>query len=537
MISPMSPLMGPPPLLPRISDYAGWMALHRPDDEAMVLDDRRWSYAELAHAVDELARALIVAGVAKGDRVATLQTPHPDYLVSFLASASIGAIWVGLNPRYQFEELAYVVADAAPKVLLARTCIGGRDYRDMLTDLRACSPTLDKVVTFADEPPVADFACWEAFIAAGERCADADLTAARAGCGGFDPCLIGYTSGSTGRPKGAVLHHHGLAAFSLAQNRLWPVTPLRVVNYFPVNHVGCVVDVSLPTLLAGGTILFLEQFDPRASLALMATEGATLWGSVPTCFQMQLDVPDFETFDLSAVQLILWEGAAMPVDLLRRLHAIHPRLATNYGMTETTSGITAIEPTDDLEVLANSVGPAFPGVEIRLVDAGGNDVATGKSGEIWARSPYNLLRYWNRARETAEALTSDGWFKTGDLAVRRPDGRYRIVGRLKEMFKSGGYNVYPREVETAIEAHPDVEQVAVVSSEDPTWQEIGVAFVVAREPLSIAEVEAWCRERLANYKIPKRFVFVTALPLLPIGKVDKPALRQMAVNGAGTCSA
>lgn len=225
----------------------------------------------------------------------------------------------------------------------------------------------------------------------------------------------------------------------------------------------------------------------------------------------------------------------MPVDLLRRLHAIHPRLATNYGMTETTSGITAIEPTDDLEVLANSVGPAFPGVEIRLVDAGGNDVATGESGEIWARSPYNLLRYWNRARETAEALTSDGWFKTGDLAVRRPDGRYRIVGRLKEMFKSGGYNVYPREVETAIEAHPGVEQVAVVSIEDPTWQEIGVAFVVAREPLSIAEVEAWCRERLANYKIPKRFVFVTALPLLPIGKVDKPALKQMAVNGAGTC--
>lgn len=536
MIVPGSARTGAPPLLPRISDYADWMAAHRPDDEAMVLEDRRWSYAALARAVDALARALIVAGVGKGDRVATLQTPHPDYLVSFLASASIGAIWVGLNPRYQFEELAYVVADAAPKVLLARTHIGGRDYRDLLTRLRACSPALEMAVAFAGEPPVAGFSRWEAFMSAGEGCGDAQLRAARAGCGGFDPCLIVYTSGSTGRPKGAVLHHHGLAAFSLAQNRLWPVSPLRAVNYFPINHVGCVVDVSLPTLLAGGTILFLEQFDPRASLALMAAERATLWGSVPTCFQMQLDVPDFDTFDLSAVQLILWEGAAMPVDLLRRLHAIHPRLATNYGMTETTSGIAATEPTGDLEVLANSVGTAFPGVEIRLVDAGGNDVSAGESGEVWARSPYNLLRYWNHPAETAAALTPDGWFRTGDLAVRRTDGRYRIVGRLKEMFKSGGYNVYPREIEAAIEAHPDVEQVAVVSTEDPTWQEIGVAFIVARPSLSTAAIEAWCRGRLANYKIPKRFVFVADLPLLPIGKIDKPALRRMAADTRETDS-
>ena len=530
--SPAPASLEAPPLLPRISDYCAWMAARTPQAEAMVLDGRRWTYAELDAAVDRLARALIAAGVVKGDRVATLQTPHPDYLIAFLAAASIGAIWIGLNPRYQLEELAYVLEDSAPKVLLARTRIGPRDYAETLAALRARQPALELGAAFAGAPSAPGVTAWEAFIALADDRPPEALAEARRGCGGRDPCLIVYTSGSTGRPKGALLHHHGLAAFSLAQNQVWPVRPLRAVNYFPINHVGCVVDLSLPALLAGGTILFLEQFEPRECLALMAEERATMWGSVPSCFLMQLDLPDFDRFDLSSVQLILWEGAAMPRETIERLVAVHPRLATNYGMTETTSGITVLEPTAEIELLSASVGAPFPGVEVRLVDGEGRDVADGETGEVWARSAYNMLGYWNRPEATAEALDADGWFRTGDLAVRRPDGRYRIVGRLKEMFKSGGYNVYPREIEAVLEAHPSVVEVAVVSAEDPVWQEVGVAFVVADPPVAAGELEAWCRERLANYKLPKRFVFEAALPLLPIGKIDKTALKRRAAAGA-----
>jgi acyl-CoA synthetase (AMP-forming)/AMP-acid ligase II len=197
-------------------------------------------------------------------------------------------------------------------------------------------------------------------------------------------------------------------------------------------------------------------------------------------------------------------------------------------MTETTSAITIIHPTDDLDILADSVGLPFEGVEIRLVDSDGRVVEPGSPGEVESRSIFNMLGYWRREKETAEAFTADGFFRTGDLAVQRPDGRYRIVGRIKEMYKSGGYNVYPREIEDVIETHPSVAAAAVVSRPDELWQEVGVAFVVAEGALAIEDLETHCRERLANYKIPKAFVLCEELPLLPIGKVDKLTLAQRA---------
>lgn len=520
-----------PPLLPRISDYTGWHAGRRPDVEAMVLGARRINYRQLHQMVERLARALIAAGVKKGDRIATLQTPHPDYFVAFLATASIGGIWVGLNPRYKLEELTHVVTDAEPVLLLTRTRIEERSYEQEILSLKQSCAALRNIVVFDGDPLMAQSVAMSDFLLAGDAITDRALEAARQACSTRDPCLIVYTSGSTGKPKGALLHHDGISAFSLAQNRVWPISPQAVVNYFPINHVGCVVDCSTPCLVAGGKIVFMEHFDPSECLALIAREKVSMWGSVPSVFQMQLALPDFASHDLSAVQLIVWEGAAMPEDIIDRLIEICPRLATNYGMTETTSAITVVEPTCELEVLANSVGRAFPGVEIRLTGPDGKEVPDGEAGEVQTRSRYNLLGYWRRPDATAEAFTPDGFFKTGDLAVKRADGRYRIVGRLKEMYKSGGYNVYPREVEATIETHPAVALAAVVAVPDPLWDEVGVAYVVPRGTISAAELEAHCRAHLANYKVPKRIVVTQELPLLPIGKVDKRALKERAVAG------
>jgi acyl-CoA synthetase (AMP-forming)/AMP-acid ligase II len=516
--------------LVRISDSVAREAQRRPDAPALALGSRRYTYGELALAVDGLAASLLAAGIRKGDRIAVLATPHPDFVVTLLAAASIGAIWVGLNPRYRIDELTYVMTDAEPSLLLARSRIAERDYAGEIAHLVSACPGLKRTVIFDADPAVAGADAMRDFLAEGSAISRERLDGARAAVSGRDPCLIVYTSGSTGSPKGALLHHAGITAFSRLQNELWPVDAPKMVNYFPINHIGSVIDCTLPCLAAGGTVFFMEQFDPGACLALMEREAVNVWGSVPSVFQLQLGLPDFESYDLSAVRLILWEGAALPEALIRRLLRICPRLATNYGMTETTSAITIVEPTDDIDVLAHTVGVPFPGVDLRIVDASGAVVGVGAAGEVQTHSPYNFLGYWRRPDITAQSFTPDGYFRTGDLAERRPDGRIRLVGRIKEMYKSGGYNVYPREVELVLEAHPAVALAAVVAVPDPLWQEVGVAYVAPRSAVTAAELDAHCRARLANYKIPKRIVIEPDLPLLPIGKVDKRALAARAAD-------
>ena len=503
----------PAPALTRISDYVTWHAVRDPNAVALVLGERRISYRALMQQVDRLAAALLAAGVRKGDRVAMLSTPHPDFVVSLLAASSIGAIWLGLNPRYRLPELQHCVVDSGPKILLARRSLLGRSYESEINALRASCASLEHVVLLDRRSN------WT-FLDRGNSITAQQLEHARAAVESRDPCLLVYTSGSTGAPKGALLHHAGIIDFAILCNSLWPLAPHRVINYFPINHIGSVVDCMMPCLVAGGMQIMLEQFDPAVCLELMERERVTLWGSVPSVFQMQLALPDFARFDLSCVQLIAWGGASMPRETIERLRSICPKLATNYGMTETSSAITIVEPTDDLDVLANTVGRPRPGIEVRLVQP-------GEHGEIQVRSTGNFLGYWQQPDATAAAFTADGFFRTGDLGELRTDGRIRLIGRLREMYKSGGYNVYPREVEAVIEAHPRLATAAVVSIADPLWQEVGVAYVVPRESITTEQIEQHCRERLANYKLPKHIVLTADLPLLPIGKVDKRTVARL----------
>lgn len=513
-------------ILKRISDYASANAARNPNGEALVLGTRRWTHQDVAASVDILAKALLAHGITKGDRIAVLQTPHPDYWITFLATASIGAIWVGLNPRYRLAELTHVIADAEPALLIARSRIDDRDYSVELTQLTLTSKA--PPVIFDGDPVIPGAISMSEFLSTGADVSRHALEAARKDCGGRDPCLIVYTSGSTGKPKGALLHHEGIATFCVTQNSLWTVAPIRTLNFLPINHIGCVVDISAPAMVGGGTIVFLEQFHPQRSMALIESEQLTVWGSVPSVFSMQLALPNFDKLDLSSLQLIVWGGAAMGEDLVRRLVDIHPRVATNYGMTETSSAVTSLGPTNDVAALWQTVGKAFPGVEIKLVDSEGSVVAEGEPGEVLTRSRLNFLGYWRQSDATAAAFDAEGYFRTGDIAVQHSDGRYTIVGRVKEMFKSGGYNVYPREVETVLECHPNIKMAAVVGVPDQQWQEVGVAYVVAEDDITVEGLEAWCRARLANYKVPKRFVLENELPLLPIGKIDKLALKRKA---------
>ena len=515
------------PDLSRISDYVAYYARETPNADAMALSDRVWTYSQLWDEINRVSRALIGAGVKKGDRVATLSPPHPDYFITFLAASSIGAIWLGLNPRYQMEEHLYALSDSEPVIVFARTSIGGRDYREDLKSLREQVSSIKTVIVLSDDEVFDGAISYSNFTAQALNTTIDTLLQAREAVSPSDTALIVYTSGSTGRPKGAMLPHKGLVTCSRVQHDYWHCSPLRVLNYAPINHVGCVGDISSFCLVAGGRMTFMEQFNPALALEYIKQDKITWFLAVPTVLQMMLAVPDIEERDLSSLQVIGWSGAPAPRSLVEDLVDRFEFVGSSYGSTETVGSVTFASSKDGLNILAETIGFAVPGYEVRVAREDWTEADVEEEGEILVRGDFIMNGYWNREDATRETINRDGWLHTGDIGVRSSDGTLRVVGRIKEMFISGGYNVFPREVETAIEANELVDTVAVVPMPDELYGEVGCAFVLSSvaDQLSSDELLAYCRSKLANYKIPKRFVIRDELPMLPIGKIDKNALK------------
>lgn len=514
----------PTPEFSRISDYVAHYAHAEPDAEALVSDTERIDYREFSERVDSFARALLAAGVVKGDRIAMLAPPSPEFAIVFFAATSIGAIWVGLNPKYTYGELQYVVADARPVLAITRERIEERNYLDDLKSLMAEQKCIHETILLDESaaPGGYAFTQLEAFIARGRETPAETLAQSRNKVETGDPALIVYTSGTTGTPKGALIPHRGLVKCARIQRCFWDASPLRIQNFLPINHIGCVGDITAYAVVSGGAIVFMEKFDARESLAMIAREKITLWGGIPTTLQMSLDLPDFSSFDMSDVQIIAWSGAAAPKPLIERLLKITPRLSNAYGMTETVGSITFVPPCDDVELLSETVGRPVPDYEVKI----DNDT-DGEAGEILVRGDFIMSGYWNNPEATAETIGREGWLHTGDIGRMRPDGYVELVGRKKEMFKSGGYNVYPREIEAVLESHPDISMAAVIGAPDALYGEVGHAYLISGKSPEPSETELrdYCREKLANYKIPKKFFVRAELPLLPVGKIDKQALK------------
>jgi len=520
----------------KIADYLHFYSDTSPDTEALILESDgnsiRINFKQLNGLVSQYAKALIAAGIAKGDRVAVLCTPHPDYFVTFLACSSIGAIWMGLNPKYQIDEYRYVLKDAKPKLIFSRSQIGERNFLQELEIFQSENADLKNIILLDDSPEKTTFVSNSDFLATGHEISDEILSLSYEKVAPKDPTLLVYTSGSTGDPKGALIHQLGLTKVARVQNGYWDVDPVRIINFLPVNHIGCVGDISLYCFIAGGTQVFMEDFDPGAFNRLMQDEKITIWGGVPTSVQMSAEHESFSHYDMSSLQMIIWSGAAASDSLIQKLLAICPRLSNSYGQTESVGSICFAGPTDDIDELANTVGAPVPCYNVRIVDEQGKTVEVGKSGEIQVQGDFIMAGYFNQPEKTAEAIDDEGWLKTGDLGLLREDGNVTLVGRLKEMFKSGGYNVYPREIEQIIEEFNGVALVAVVSIVDTLFGEVGVAYIQPTEKadIDLAELKAWCKEKMANYKVPKQFIMMHTLPLLPIGKIDKKTLSKLALD-------
>lgn len=522
------------PLLSRISDYAAWWSQHTPNNEVLVLNDQRITYTQLNDSVNACAKALLAKGIKKGDRVATLSTPHPDYFISFLASVSIGAIWLGLNPRYQLNEYRHVICDAKPVLIFSRTQIGDRRYAEELQTLQQENAGISSVVVLNNDPEFSACISYKNFIDHGDNVSDNQLQQARENVDTSDPALLVYTSGSTGKPKGALLPHRGLVKCALVHLEQMDVTPVKCVNFFPINHVAAVSDWDCFALVAGGTVAYLEKFNIEHWLELIQKEKITYWVSAPTGFQLALNHPEFSKYDISSIQLIVWGGGAMPRDCARQLADICPQLMNIYGLTETTGNVTFIKGDASTEALVDTVGqppPAYANA-VRIMNNKGLPAAVGEEGEILVWGDFMMVGYLNNPQATAETLDENGWLHTGDIGVLREDGNIKLVGRCKEMFKSGGYNVYPLEVEQALETHPAIDIAIVVKVDDELYGEVGYAYLqlCQQGSLSVEVITQYLRQRLANYKVPKYFSLEEALPLLPVGKVNRSALKKLAAE-------
>ncbi len=516
----------------RLIDAPRHYAARTPDAPATWFEGATLTFSELDLAADACARGLIAQGVRPGDRVAVLSTPRPEFLVALLGVQRAGAIYVGINPSYTRREQLHVLHDSEPVRVLSIAGFVGRDFAAELAGLLAEVPSVKGCHRLDDGAAVGPLGAWADLLAA------ADMTAPLPEPAPHDAAALVYTSGSTGAPKGALLPHCALAYGAIVDARGMNValpagTSPRVACNLPTNHIGCIVDVCGTMLVSGGMTAFVEQFDPEGMLRMIEELHLTNLQHVPTVIQMLTMHPDFDTRDLSSLHVVAWGGAPLPLDTIRIYRAMGVHLQTVYGQTETIANITASAPGSTDEALAETVGQPNPDALVRIVDEEGNDVPDGVEGEVLYRHPAQFLGYFRNPEATARTITADGSIRTGDIAVRRADGNFSLVGRRSDMYKSGGLNVYPREVELELEAHPGVALAAIVGVPDGKYGEVGVAYVL-RSPgarPTAEELAAWCKERVAGYKVPKRFDVRDELPLLPIGKVDKQALKADACFG------
>jgi acyl-CoA synthetase (AMP-forming)/AMP-acid ligase II len=447
-----------------------------------------------------------------------------------MASGMVGAIWYGLNPRYMTSEFLYQVGDAKPKVgfVVRWYDFLQRDYKDDMIAAKEANPGLENLVVIGD--PWDGTLNWDEEMKKERPELDEELERRMAEVGEHDPTLIIYTSGTTGKPKGALLTHRNIIASIEVEAEHFMVNHEpgegRFILHFPINHVAGAVEIAFASLYAGLTMVMMDKFDPGGTLKTIEEEKVTILGQVPAMFLLQFKIPDFDDYNLSSIKNYVWAGAAAPEGMVKKLSATGATLIMGYGQTENAGFITYSDPADSEEDLIKTVGKCDPAFEIKLFGNDGKEVPTGDVGEIWMRGDLVMKGYWNRPEETAETITKDGWLKSGDLATIDERGYITIVGRTKEMYKSGGYNIYPREIESVIEKHPNVALVTIVPIPDETWQEVGKAFVmpVPGTEIDAEELRELCKKYLAHYKVPKEFEVRAMLPLLPTGKINRLAL-------------
>ncbi|MFE6336555.1 long-chain fatty acid--CoA ligase [Streptomyces sp. NPDC057798] len=496
-----------------IGSWPARRARKTPDRVAVVHDDRTWTYGELHRRVLRLAHALRALGTRRGDRIAYLGPNHPAVLETLFAAGAIGAVFVPLNTRLAAPELAYNLADSGSTVLIHAP--------EQAAAARAAADEAQVPHRIALQGPGDGAPGYEEFLAGGGT-APLDEPVAP-----DDPCMIMYTSGTTGRPKGAVLSHANIIWNSVNVIVDTDLSGDEVTLVMaPLFHTAGLNMTCLPTLLKGGRVVLLAAFDAARVLEVIESRRVTYMFGVPTMYDAMAAHPRWATTDLSGLRTLTCGGAPVPSRTIAAYLARGLAFSQGYGMTEASPGVLFLD-REQASAKAGSAGVPHFFTDIRVVRADGSDAAPGEAGEVLVHGPNVMTGYWGRPEDTEAAFTHGRWLRTGDVARIDVDGYGYIVDRVKDMFVSGGENVYPAEVEDALLTHSAVTECAVIGVPDPVWGEVGRAVVVLAPGVRADEddILGHLRDRLAKYKIPKSLVVARSLPRTASGKIIKPAVR------------
>ena len=521
-----------------------------PDREALVVRHQalRYTWRQLADAVDQHARALMALGVQPGDRLGIWAPNCAEWCITQFACAKVGAILVNINPAYRTSELDYALGQSGCRWVICADAFKTSDYHAMLLSLipglaqgqpgaLICArfPELRGVVSLAVAPP-SGFLAWHDLQARAEAVSRQALAERQGQLRCSDPINIQYTSGTTGFPKGATLSHSNILNNGYMVGESLGLTEHdRLVVPVPLYHCFGMVMANLGCMTHGSTLIYPnDAFDALATLRAVAEEKATALYGVPTMFIAELDHPQRHDFDLSSLRTGIMAGATCPIEVMRRvideMHMAEVQIA--YGMTETSPVSLQTGANDDLERRVTSVGRTQPRLENKVVDGDGNTVPCGEIGELCTRGYSVMLGYWNNPKATAESIDAQGWMHTGDLAVMDEQGYVRIVGRSKDMIIRGGENIYPRELEEFFFTHPAVADVQVIGVPCSKYGEEIVAWV-RLHPGHVAsedELREWARARIAHFKVPRYFRFVDEFPMTVTGKVQKFRMREISIE-------
>jgi HIP---CoA ligase len=496
------------------------------DEEAVVDGDVRWSFEELLGEATQVAHCLVASGVGAGDRVALWAPNSARWIATSFGVYLAGAVLVPVNTRFKGMEAAHVLRRSEARLLCASTDVLGTDLVGLLEDAGEMPDLRETVIL--DGPARHDVVPWENFSARVQGSGrGASLPRVRTG----DLSDIIFTSGTTGAPKGAMLAHGAsVRTYEAWSDAVGLQQGDRYLCVYPFFHTAGLKSAVLACVLRGATVLPHAVFDPAVVMERVSKERISVLPGPPTVFQSMLEHPDRSSYNLSSLRLSVTGAATVPVEVVRRMRddLKIATVVTGYGLTETTGTVSMCRHDDPPEVIATTVGKPLDGVQVRVVDDEGSTVPPGSPGEILVRGFNVMLGYFADEEATAAAIDEDGWLRTGDIGLIDGDGNLHITDRKKDMFIVGGFNAFPAEIEGIMLIHPSVAQVAVVGVPDARLGEVGQAFVVRRadgEEIDEAALVAWCRDHMANYKVPRHIHFVSDLPLTASGKVQRFRLR------------
>ena len=504
------------------------------DREALVAahQDRRSTYRELVDECEVVARGLMARGVGKGDRVGIWSPNRYEWVVVQYASAAIGAILVNINPAYRTSELEYSLNQSEVSFLILAAGFRQADYKSMLAEVKGRCPSLREALVIEDG--------WEALKRDAARVPEATLHEVEDSLQFDDPINIQYTSGTTGFPKGATLTHHNILnnGFFIGETLKYSEHD-RVCIPVPFYHCFGMVLGNLACTTHGSTMVIpAEAFDPVITMETVQKERCTSLYGVPTMFIAELEHPRFNEFDFSTLRTGIMAGSPCPVEVMKKVRTVMhiPEMTIAYGMTETSPVSTQCATDDPLEKRVATVGRVHPHVEIKIVDPeSGAVVPRGTTGEMCSRGYMVMRGYWNNDEATRQAIDAARWMHTGDLATMDAEGYVNIVGRIKDMIIRGGENIYPREVEEFLYGHTAIADVQVIGIPSERYGEEVMAWVKPREGARPTgeELAAWCKGKIATYKIPRHWKFVDSFPMTVTGKVQKFKMREVAVEELG----